>query len=80
VIAMSDAGMAKLDALGRVSIILVPNGGHRLDARFYKQRYTDARVVAPAAARAKVEAVVKVDAVAEDERRRGRERPGGAPR
>jgi hypothetical protein len=67
VIAMDEARMAALDALGRVSIILVPNSGHRLDAGFYKKRYPDARVVAPAAARAKVDAVIAVDALAEDE-------------
>ena len=67
VIAMDDARMAALDALGRLSIILVPNSIHRLDAGFYKKRYPDARVVAPAAARAKVEAVIAVDALAEDE-------------
>jgi hypothetical protein len=50
-----------------VSIILVPNGGHRLDAGFYKKRYPQARVVTPAASRAKVEDVIAVDAVAEDE-------------
>jgi hypothetical protein len=66
VIAMDDARLAALDALGRVSIILVPNGGHRLDAGFYKKRYPEARVVAPAAARAKVEEVIAVDAVAEE--------------
>ena len=66
VIAMDDAGMAQVDALGRVSIILVPHEGHRLDAGFYKRRYPDARVVAPAAARAKVEQVIAVDALAED--------------
>jgi hypothetical protein len=67
VIAMDEARMAALDALGRVSIILVPNGGHRLDAGFYKKRYPEARVVAPAASRAKVEEIIAVDAVAEDE-------------
>ena len=45
----------------------MPNSIHRLDASFYKKRYPDARVVAPAAARAKVEAVIAVDALAEDE-------------
>jgi len=67
VIAMDDARMTALDALGRVSIVVVPNSGHRLDAGFYKKRYPDARVVAPAAARAKVEDVIAVDALAEDE-------------
>ena len=37
VIAMDDARMAALDALGRLSIILVPNSIHRLDAGFYKK-------------------------------------------
>jgi len=38
-----------------------------MDVGFYKARYPDARVVAPAAARAKVEKVIAVDAIAEDE-------------
>jgi hypothetical protein len=67
VIAMDEAGMAQLDALGKVSIIVVPHAGHRLDAGFYKQRYPQARVIAPAAARAKVQEVIPVDATAEDE-------------
>jgi hypothetical protein len=66
VIAMSDAGMAKLDALGKPSVVVVPHGGHRLDATFYKERYPDVRVVAPAAARAKIEEVVRVDATSEE--------------
>jgi hypothetical protein len=66
VIAMNDAGMAKLDALGRPSIVVIPFAGHRLDAAFYKARYPEVRVVAPAAARAKIEEVVKVDATCEE--------------
>ena len=38
-----------------------------MDAGFYKTRYPEARVVAPAAARAKVEQVIALDATAEDE-------------
>lgn len=67
VIRMNDEGMARLDALGPVSIILVPHTGHRLDARFYKERYPKARVVAPAAARAKVEEIIPVESNVEDE-------------
>jgi hypothetical protein len=66
VIAMSDPGMAKLDALGKPSLVIVPHGGHRLDASFYKNRYAEVRVVAPAAARAKIEEVVKLDATCEE--------------
>jgi hypothetical protein len=66
VIAMDEAGMAKLDALGKPSLMIVPHAGHRMDAPFYKARYPDLRVVAPAAVRAKVEEVVPVDATAEE--------------
>jgi hypothetical protein len=66
VIAMNDAGMAKLEALGKPSIMIVPHGGHRLDPPFYKERYPDIRVVAPAAARAKIEEVIKLDATVEE--------------
>jgi hypothetical protein len=65
VIAMSDEGMAKLDALGRPSVMIVPHIGHRMDAPFYKARYPQVRVLAPAGARAKVEEVIKVEATCE---------------
>jgi hypothetical protein len=66
VIAMNDAAMAKLDALGKPSVMIVPHGSHRLDPPFYKARYPEIRVVAPAAARAKIEEVIKVDATSEE--------------
>lgn len=66
VIAMDEAGMAKLDALGKPSIMIVPHGGHRMDPPFFKARYPALKVVAPAAARAKIEEVVKVDATSEE--------------
>ena len=66
VVAMNEAGMAKLDALGKPSIMIVPHGGHRMDPPFYKARYPELRVVGPAAARAKIEEVIKLDATCED--------------
>src|SRR6185436_2856825 len=45
VIAMNDEGMAKLDALGRPSVMIVPHIGHRMDAPFYKARYPQVRVL-----------------------------------
>jgi hypothetical protein len=65
-IAMSDEAMANLDALGRPSVLIVPHTGHRMDAPFYKARYPQIRVLAPAAARAKVDDVIKVDATCEE--------------
>jgi hypothetical protein len=65
-IAMSDEAMARLDAIGRPSVMIVPHTGHRMDAPFYKARYPQLRVLAPAAARAKVDEVIKVDATCEE--------------
>ena len=59
-IALEDAAMAELDAWGKVSVIVVPNGYHRLDARVFHERYPEARVVCPEGTRAKVEQVVPV--------------------
>lgn len=60
-VALSPADMERLDAWGEVGYIVVPNAMHRLDAKPFAQRYPDAEVVCPAAARAKVEQVVPVD-------------------
>jgi hypothetical protein len=60
-IALGDAEMAEIDAWGKVSTIVVPNGYHRLDAKVFKDRYPDAKVIAPGGARAKVAQVVPVD-------------------
>lgn len=60
-IAMDDARMAELEALGEPRVIVVPNAGHRLDAPRYKKRYPKAEVVCPRGARAKVEEKVAVD-------------------
>jgi len=65
-VAMNDAGMAALEALGRPAVCVVPANCHRMDAAFYKARYPQMKVVAPAGARADVEKVVGVDATAEE--------------
>jgi len=66
VIAMNEGGMRSLEALGKPAFMVVPHGGHRLDATFYKERYPELRVFAPAAARAKVDEIIKTDAAEED--------------
>jgi hypothetical protein len=65
-IAMNEAAMAKLEALGKPSVLVVPSPYHRLDAPAFKGRYPDLHVVAPAAARTKVEQKLPVDATAEE--------------
>jgi hypothetical protein len=66
VVALNPAGMEALEALGRPQVMIVPNPYHRLDAAVYRVRYPNMQVLAPAAARAKVEAEVKVDRSAEE--------------
>jgi hypothetical protein len=60
-IAMREETQQQLESLGTPSILIVPNGWHRLDAAAYKKRYPALRVFAPAGARKKVEEAVPVD-------------------
>ncbi len=60
-VALNDEGMAKLDALGEVEYIVVPNGFHRLDSLNFRKRYPTAKLLCPDGSRKKIEEVVKVD-------------------
>jgi hypothetical protein len=60
-IALDEPSMRELEAWGRPAYLLVPSAYHRLDAPAYKARYPDLTVLTPASARAKVEALVRVD-------------------
>jgi len=61
-IAQPEPEMARIEAMGRPSVMIVPNPAHRLDAKIWKQRYPDIRVLAPRGARDAVSEVVPVDA------------------
>jgi hypothetical protein len=61
-IALNEPDMQRIEALGRPSVLIVPNVGHRLDAKIWKDRYPDITVLAPPGARKLVEEVVTVDA------------------
>jgi len=61
-VALEEADMRRIEALGAPTFMVVPSGHHRLDARIWKHRYPSITVVAPAGARADVEEVVSVDA------------------
>src|SRR4051812_39840203 len=65
-IALDDASMARIDAWGPVEYLVVPNGYHRLDAKVFKQRYPQARVLCPRGSSKKVAEVVAVDGSYED--------------
>lgn len=60
--ALSEPEMATLEAFGRLRFLIVPDGGHRLDARIFLARYPAMRVLAPAGARDAVTEAVPVDA------------------
>ena len=60
-IAMDEAGMQRLEAWGKPSILLIPHGRHRMDAPAYKRRYPALRVFAPPAVLKKAREVVNVD-------------------
>ena len=65
-IALEPTQMAELERFGTPAFLIVPNGGHRLDAPAYKQRYPALRVLTPQGSRKRVEEVVPVDGVYED--------------
>jgi hypothetical protein len=65
-IALDEPEMCVLEDWGRPSFLIVPNERHRKDARIWKDRYPNLRVIAPDGALAKVEEVVHVDATTDE--------------
>jgi hypothetical protein len=61
-IALREPEMRRLEALGEPRFLIVPNQGHRLDARIWKQRYPGLTVIAPPRGRDKIAEAVPVDA------------------
>ncbi|MET0309749.1 MAG: hypothetical protein ABW023_13665 [Sphingomonas sp.] len=64
-IALDAPEMQRIEAMGRPAFLIVPGDHHRLDARIWKDRYPDIRVVAPPGAREAVEEAVPVDATSD---------------
>jgi hypothetical protein len=65
-VAMDEASMARIEAFGEPTFLIVPNNHHRLDASIFKIRYPGLTVVTPEGAREKVEEVVPVDTASPD--------------
>lgn len=61
-IAMDDAGMAALEALGTPTWMVVPSAFHRMDAPRYKARYPGLQVIGPGGARKAIEKRLPMDA------------------
>ena len=64
-IALEAAEMAKIEALGVPSVLIVPGDAHRLDSRIWKQRYPAITVLAPPGAKESAQEAVPVDATAD---------------
>ena len=60
-IALDEAGMRKVEKIGRPSFLIVPNGHHRLDARAWKERYPKLKVICPPGAKESVSEAASVD-------------------
>lgn len=58
---LGESEMTRLEALGPVRFLIVPNAGHRLDLRAWLARYPGAAVVAPEGARKQVAEAAPVD-------------------
>ena len=67
-IAMDEAGMAALEAVGQPAWILVPNSLHCSDASWYGERYPSARVLVPAVKRTDLfEKVRRIDGTLDED-------------
>lgn len=64
-ICLNPQGMEAIEALGTVRWIVVPCAMHRADIVPYRERYPDAQILCPSAAKSKVEEVVSVDDMCE---------------
>jgi hypothetical protein len=58
---LEEPAQQEVEGWGEPAFLVVPNGFHRLDVAAWKQRYPRAKVLAPAAHRAKVAERVAVD-------------------
>jgi hypothetical protein len=61
-IALAEPEMTRIEAMGPLRFLVVPNAGHRLDAHIFKDRYPDLKVIAPKGSAQAVGEAVAVDA------------------
>jgi hypothetical protein len=66
VVALNDAELAKMLAIGTPEYMIVPNPLHRLDASVYAERFPKMKVLCPKDAVEKVKKKVRVDGTCED--------------
>lgn len=59
--ALNEAGMRRIEDVGKPSFLIVPNGHHRLDAHAWKERYPKLKVMCPPGAKESVSEAAPVD-------------------
>lgn len=62
-IPVDEPTLGRIESMGRIAFLIVPNPGHRLDVRAWKARFPAARVACTPGAREGVEKVIPVDVV-----------------
>ncbi len=60
-ISLDEAGMRRIEEVGKPAFLIVPNGHHRLDAAPWKKRYPKLKVLCPPGAKDSVGEAVAVD-------------------
>lgn len=65
-IALPEEDMARIEELGRPAFLIVPSDAHRLDAKIWKDRYPEIRVMTPPGARDAVSEVAPVDLISDE--------------
>ncbi len=61
-VALDDGEMAKVESMGPLRVMVVPNAGHRMDAHIFKARYPGLTVITPKGSLEAVSEAVAVDA------------------
>jgi len=65
-IALKEETIQKLEALGKPTILICPNGFHKADAGVFKQRYPNLKIYCPMASVDLVKKMVDIDGTCED--------------
>ena len=64
-IPLREPQMSKIETLGDVRFLIVPNQAHRLDLKPWSDRYPEAKIIAPPSARKPVDEAAPVDATSD---------------
>jgi len=67
VVTLNDETIAKVEAIGTPTVLVIPNGQHTLDAGVYSKRYPQAAVITPSAMKeTMLKKGLRIDSIAEE--------------